>query len=173
MSAVEEALRECSLRTLTKHWRCISSTTSPRPEFECPTFSRETVKGAEIGLENVALAREHSGASPMKAIEIVRELEETVIAVEQEYSKRTRRVVRLQAAVTPRRRDRETGSSGVGGILMAFRRGNGAVSDGNRRGRGTSSGSGEGEMVYCGGCAELLEANEKLLEVARSRGFQA
>lgn len=132
-------------------------------------------------------------AAAARAVKVVRHVEGAAAAAEREYAKRARDIVRLKAAVALRekRNDKSAGSGVVGvaerQVPPAAERDKGAGGgmgvgrnplEGESLGRaggddggGEEGAEGERGLVGCGGCAVLFEANERLLEEARIRGF--
>lgn len=117
-----------------------------------------------------------------EAARAVRLAECTAAVAEREYASRARGLVRLRAATSLQNRCSDNGRGGVPGTCAssagereASRRAirkDAAVSErlieGVRSGKAYGSG---GFVLGCGGCAVLFEANERLLEEARARGF--
>eukprot|EP00903_Cladosiphon_okamuranus_P017497 g16117.t1 len=133
-------------------------------------------------------------AAAVRAVKAVRNVEGAAAAAERMYAERARGIMRLRAAMALRERQDQSTSNGMGGANMssAIERANGAgegVGVGAGRSRAEGGGPrmvdgdddddddgrgaerGEGGLVGCGGCAVLFEANERLLEEARARGF--
>jgi len=128
---------------------------------------------------------EEYAASAARAVSVVRRVEGTAAAAEREYAKRARGLVRLRATAALRERNSDTlnhGDIGQGELMSPANREQGSgglVSLGHGPVESTSpetlGGAGEGrrDLVGCGSCALLFEANERLLQEARARGFRA
>lgn len=138
--------------------------------------------------------RAECAAAAARAVKAVRHVEGAAAAAEREYARRAREIVRLRAAVALRERninsrptsndgDSAVGSAGASPALDRREKGAGEgvgvgrtlAEDGGGPGMtgGDDGGRAEREdgLVGCGGCAILFEANERLLEEARARGF--
>lgn len=185
VTAVEEALQTCSLRSLAESSRSRSAPVPPPPPPPQQATPRTgtTLDEDRTGEPPAAseggdtLTHAECAASAARAVRLVRNLEDAVTAAEREYAKRARDLVRLRAAASLRDRQRDGTAAatletpGVGETLEACEgQGNGGVGSGSRaeesvRGRG-------GDMVVvCDGCTVLFESNERLLQEARSRGL--
>eukprot|EP00752_Nemacystus_decipiens_P012531 g11099.t1 len=127
-------------------------------------------------------------AAAARAVKAVRNVEGAATAAEREYAKRARSIVRLRSAEALRERNdnstRRCSDVGGVGVSSASEREKGAGEGGgglrtsaSRESQGMADcdvgGRAEGGngLVGCGGCAILFEANERLLEEAKARGF--
>ncbi|CAN0189516.1 unnamed protein product [Ectocarpus fasciculatus] len=189
ISAVEEALSASSLRKLAEAEASRSSFSppSPTPRALNPKHANGNNSGAD-GVDHCtvpsskAYSAEHTAASvSRKTRKAVRFAEGAAAAAEREYAKRARDLVRMRAAAALKeRQDDHHGEIINGGAehRTSPRQLEKGASGGVGRDsvEGTSpEARGRGEagnnLVGCGGCAVLFEANDRLLQEAKDRGF--
>lgn len=188
IAAVEEGLSSCSLRNLAAAESSRStlspSMLSPRNAGTRPwkrdnnntnnngSSKGDTGKAVERGGGGGGVLSEDDDddgvASPTvrKAASAVRRVERTAAAAEREYATRARGLVRSKAAAVLRERQRDKSTSSDN-----FAVGRPREHPVERENEAVVEGGGDSGVVVCGGCAVLFEANEKLLQEARARGF--
>lgn len=128
-----------------------------------------------------AYSAEHATSVSRKARRAVRFAEGAAAAAEREYAKRARDLVRMRAAAALKeRQDADNGETINGDAelrpsLRHHERGGsgGMGKDSVEAASPEARGGGEAgnSLVGCGGCAVLFEANERLLQEAKARGF--
>lgn len=127
-----------------------------------------------------AYGAEHATSVLRKARRAVRFTEGAAAAAEREYAKRARDLVRMRAVAALKERQDEHEEIINGGAEL--RPSPPQLEPGGSGGMGRDSveaaspqarGGGEAgnSLVECGGCAVLFEANERLLQEAKARGF--
>ncbi|CAM9790589.1 unnamed protein product [Ectocarpus sp. 6 AP-2014] len=178
ISAVEEALSASSLRKLAEAEASRSSFSSPPPSPRAlnPKHASDNSSGTPIGEDDdpsstgrragggdvdhhtfpssKAYSAEHATSVSRKARRAVRFAEGAAAAAEREYAKRARDLVRMRAAAALK--ERQDDDNGAVGVASPKARGGGEAGN---------------SLVGCGGCAVLFEANERLLQEAKARGF--
>ncbi|CAM9434697.1 unnamed protein product [Pylaiella littoralis] len=198
IAAVEEGLSSCSLRNLaaaessrstlspsmlsprnagTRPWKRDNNNTNNNGSSKGDT-GKAVERGGGGGGGGGVLSEDDDDAddnddddgvaSPTvrNAASAVRRVERTAAAAEREYARRARGLVRSKAAAVlrERQRDKSTGSD-------YFAVGRPREHPVEREKEAVVEGGGDSGVVVCGGCAVLFEANEKLLQEARARGF--
>lgn len=134
---------------------------------------------------------EECAAAAARAVSAVRRVEGAAAAAEREYAKTARSLVRLRAAAALNDRSSDTTNHGGGDVgneahtspaAASREKGSGgAIGLGHGPVKGTGpgtqegAGDGRGDLAGCGcgSCVLLYEANERLLQEVRARGFLA
>ncbi|CAM9680363.1 unnamed protein product, partial [Ectocarpus sp. 4 AP-2014] len=162
-----------------------NSSGTPLGENGDPSPTGRKARGGDVDHHafpsSKAYSAEHATSVSRKARRAVRFAEGAAAAAEREYAKRARDLVRMRAAAALKKReDDDNGEIIKGGPELRppprhhERGGSGGVGkDSVEEASPEARGGGEAgnSLVGCGGCAVLFEANERLLQEAKARGF--